>query len=125
MAQVTPGAAPTAPTTALPRPSTGPDWTVQAADTIESVVGTIRDKTVVPATTIARGLVYGIVAGTLGIAVLVLVVVMVFRMLVAYLPWGDVPGRNVWVAYLILGGIFTVAGLFFLRRANAGKPASN
>ena len=38
------------------------DWTIQTADRIDSVVGTIRDKTIVPISTVARALVYGIVA---------------------------------------------------------------
>ena len=103
-----------------PRTPPAPDWTVQAADTIESVVGSIRDKTVVPATTVARGLVYGLVAGVLGIVALVLLLVGLFRLVSSYLPWwfADRPGRSVWVTYALFGGIFTLAGLFLLRKAN-------
>ena len=115
--------APVSTAASAPRPPSGPDWTVQAADTIESMVGTIRDKTVVPATTVARGLVYGLVAGVLGVVALVLVVVGLFRLLVSYLPgwFADQPGRSVWAAYAIIGGIFTLGGLFLLRKANAPK----
>jgi hypothetical protein len=98
---------------------------VQAADTIESVVGSIRSKTVVPATTIARALVYGLVAAVLGIVALVLLLVGVFRLVSSYLPWwfADRPGRSVWVTYALFGGIFTLAGLFLLRKAN--RPKTN
>ena len=101
--------------------SSSSDWTAQAADTIESVVGTIRDKTVVPATTIARGVVYGLVAGVLGIVILVLFITLVVRLGVVYLPgwFAHRDGRSVWFTEAVLGGILTVAGLFFLRKANA------
>ena len=45
-------------------PPTG-DWTVEVTDRIESVVGTVRDKTTVPATKAARLVVFGLVAAML------------------------------------------------------------
>ncbi len=88
------------------------DWTVQVADTVERVVGTIRDKTAVPLTTVARGLVYGIIALVMGVATLVLVAIGLVRALDAYLP------EDVWSAHLLVGGIFSLAGAFLLRSAS-------
>jgi hypothetical protein len=85
------------------------DWSAQAADTIESVVGTIRDKTTVPLTTVARGIVYGIVAGVMGGAALLLLAIAVIRILDVYIP------GNVWTVYAVIGGLFTVGGLFLWR----------
>jgi hypothetical protein len=108
-------------------PKTGSDWTVQAADTIESVVGGIRDKTTVPITTAARVLVYGLVAGTLGLAALVLVAVGLVRVGVVYLgnlAWvSDASGRAVWAADALIGAVFVLAGLLVwrLRRAPDAK----
>jgi len=101
--------------------ATADDWTVQAADTIESVVGTIRDKTVVPLTTVARGIVFGLIAGILGIVTLVLFIIGLFRVVVVYLPgwFADRSGRSVWAADVLFGGIFTLAGLFLLRKAKS------
>jgi hypothetical protein len=82
------------------------DWSAQAADTIESVVGTIRDKTTVPLTTVARALVYGIVAGVAGGAALLLLAIALVRLLDVYTP------GNVWKVYAVVGGLFTVGGLF-------------
>ena len=98
-------------TPATPTPTTGttsPDWTVQVADTIESVVGSVRDKTAVPLETVARALVYGIVLGTMGITALVLVTIIAIRVLSFVL--------EVWAAYLIIGAIFTLAGMFLWRK---------
>jgi hypothetical protein len=107
-----------------PQPATGravpsqPDWTVQAADTVERVVGSIRNKTALPLTTIARGLVFGLLAAIMGLAALVLVVIGLVRAL--DLLTGD---GNVWIAYLILGGIFSLAGLFLMRKATATRES--
>ena len=99
----------------------GQDWTVQATDRIESVVGTIRDKTVVPVTTVARALVYGIVVGVLSIMALVLVAIAAVRALDTYLPFhsGESHARSIWVSYGIVGGIFVLIGWLFMRKANA------
>jgi vacuolar-type H+-ATPase subunit I/STV1 len=83
-----------------------PDWPVQAADTVESVVGTIRDRTTVPLTTVARALVFGLIALVMGIVVAVLLAVGLVRLIDVYLP-----GR-VWSAHLAVGTVFTVFGLF-------------
>ena len=87
------------------------DWTVQVADTIDSVVATVRDKTSVPLETIARGLVYGIIVAVMGVTALVLVVVAAVRGLVILvdevLSFGDV-----WLPYLVVGATFTLGGMF-------------
>ena len=101
--------------TRAPALTGGSDWTVQAADTVERVVGRIRDKTAVPLTTVARALVFGLLAAVMGVAALVLVAVASVRALDRYLPGA------VWSAHLVVGGIFTVAGGFLLRKAVADK----
>lgn len=83
------------------------DWTVKAADTIDAVVTVVHDKAVVPVTTIARWLVYGLLAAIVGMMALVLTAIALVRVL--DIVTGD--GR-VWIAHLITGGIFTLAGLF-------------
>lgn len=98
-------------TPATPTPTTGttsPDWTVQVADTIESVVGSVRDKTAVPLETVARALVYGIVLGTMGLTALVLVTIIAIRALSFVL--------EVWAAYAIIGGLFTLGGMLLWRK---------
>lgn len=104
------------------RPATS-DWTVQAADRIDSVVGSIRDKTVVPLTTVARALVYGLIAGLLGTVALVMLAIIAVRLLDVYLPFhvGTSHARSVWISDAGIGGIFAFVGwFFFLRKANAG-----
>lgn len=88
--------------------STGADWAVQIADTIESVVGSVRDKTAVPLETVARALVYGILVAVIGVTALVLVTISAVRLLDYVL--------EIWAAYAIVGGLFTLMGLFLWRK---------
>ncbi|HZP29137.1 MAG TPA: phage holin family protein [Acidimicrobiia bacterium] len=81
------------------------DWTTQAADAIENAVATVRDKTVVPARKATKAVVYGLLATFFGLTAVVLAVIGLFRVLVVLT--GDV-----WIAYLIVGGIFVVGGTF-------------
>jgi hypothetical protein len=90
------------------------DWTVDAVDRIEAVVEVVRDKTTVPITKVARVLVYGLVAGVLAAVAVILLVIGLFRLHV-YLPF-DQEGQRVYAAYLVVGAIFVVAGMFLWRR---------
>lgn len=94
--------------------SAGGDWAVQTADKVERVVGAVRDKTSVPLTTVARALVYGLVAAIMALVVAVLVAIALVRAIDVFTGEG-----NVWIAHFAVGGIFTLAGAFLLRKATA------
>ena len=102
-----------------PSPTVGNDWPEQAADTIERVVGSVRDKTTGPLTTVAQGLVYGLLAAILGVAALVLFAVGLERVLIDFFFEDDV-----WAAHLIVGGIFVLLGLFAWSKRRQ-KPAKD
>ncbi|MGZ6888311.1 MAG: hypothetical protein ACXVJA_19070 [Acidimicrobiia bacterium] len=80
------------------------DWTNQAADAVEKAVVLVRDKTVVPAQQGARVVVYAFLTAFFALTAFMLVVILGFRVLVIFVP--------VWAAWLIIGGIFVLAGLF-------------
>ncbi len=96
----------------------GGDWPAQAADTIVRVVGTVRDKTTGPALTVARGLVYGLLALVLGSTALVLLAIGSVRLIDAYLPDAVFGETHTWAAHLLVGLAFTGAGgvLWSMRR---------
>ena len=87
------------------------DWATQAADHIERVIDTIRDKAVVPLTTIARGIVYGTLAIILAVSATVLSAILLIRILDIYLHNFDWMPNGVWIVDLIVGGIFVAGGL--------------
>lgn len=89
------------------------DWASDAADTVEQVVSTVRDRTVEPAQAAARYIVYGLVAAVLVATALMMLAIAVFRLLNVVLP--------VWASYLVLGGILVLGGVlcWALRRPRA------
>jgi hypothetical protein len=92
------------------------DWPRQMADTITRVVGQVRDKTTGPALTVARGVVYGTFAAVVGVAVLVLFVITLVRIVDVYLPSSVFGDQHTWATYLILGLVFTGAGMLLWTR---------
>ena len=95
------------------------DWGVTAADKIEGVIDSVRDKAVVPLTTAARAIVYGLLAAIVGLVALVLVIAGLIRLLNVYLS--NIPGVSdgIWVTYLVLGTVFVLAGLFVWSKRTA------
>jgi hypothetical protein len=89
--------------------STGEDWAAATADAIERAVQSVRAKTAEPLERVVRLVVFGLLAGIVGIAIAVLLAVVVLRVLVVLLDVVWQP--EVWLAYLILGGIFVGTGL--------------
>jgi hypothetical protein len=89
------------------------DWVTDLSEMIEGAIDQIRDKAVVPLTTVARGIVYGLLAGIVGLAALVVFTIMFTRFLIVYI--GNIPGApdGVWLPYLVAGAIFVIIGLLF------------
>ena len=88
----------------------GGDWPTKAADTVERLVDSVRSKTTGPAIVASRILVYGLVAAVLGLIAVVLLLALLVRLVVAICQ------GQVWLADLIVGGVFTIAGLMLWRR---------
>lgn len=110
---------------AAPAPTAGaqPDWPAQAADTIERVVGSVRDKTTGPAITVARWVVYGTFALVVGGVVGVLLAIAAVRALDAYLPDAWVGEQHTWAAHLVVGVAFSLVGMLAWSRRSAPAPA--
>jgi hypothetical protein len=98
------------------------DWPVQAADTIERLVGTVRDKTTGPAISIARWLVYGTFALIVGTVVAVLLAIGAVRALDAYLPDAVVGEDHTWAAHLLVGLVFCGVGMFAWSKRSGTDP---
>jgi hypothetical protein len=107
--------------TPRPGPSSAPggDWAAQAADKVEEIVSTIRDKTTAPILKGARGAIWGVLATFLIVIAVVLLYTTLFRLVESYLPFG------VWATHLIFGVAFTISGVLIgLRgRVQEDEPA--
>ena len=87
------------------------DWAVQTADTIERLIDTVRSNTSDRLVSVARLVVFGLLAAILGTIALVFLINFVVRVMDSYIPSG------VWVVYLVLGGLFTLSGLLLWQQA--------
>jgi hypothetical protein len=97
-------------------PFTDPNWAADTANTIERVVGTVRDRTTKPLVTASRAVVFGLLAGILGLIALTLLIVSATRGTQALLDlWFD-HEMSVYLSYFIVGGIFCLVGLFVLSK---------
>jgi hypothetical protein len=97
-------------------PLTDPNWPTELADQVERMVGTAREKTTVPVIHLARAVVYGLLAGILGLFALVLFLVAAVRVIQILLDLVVSWEQAVYLSYLILGGILCVLGVFFLAK---------
>lgn len=86
-------------------PDNEKDWPGQAADALEHAVSIVRDKTVVPAQKATKVVVYGLLSSFFLLMASVLLVIGAFRALV-------VLTGEVWLAYLVCGGILVLVGVF-------------
>ncbi len=87
------------------------DWTTDATDAIDKAVATVRERTVEPAQSIVKGVVFGLLAALLLVPAAVLLAIMVFRLLVIAAQ------GEVWAVWLGIGVVLVGLGvLVFSKR---------
>jgi hypothetical protein len=95
------------------------DWATQAADTVEQVVGMVRDRTVKPARSASKAIVYGLLAAFFVTTAAILLIIAFVRAVFV------ITGR-VWGAYFIVGGIMIIVGaLCWTRRSSRSDNPSS
>ena len=120
-------ATPTTSRTPVPTNGKAPvSWSDQAADTVETIVLTVKDKTTVPLQTAARAIVYGLIVVVLAVILLVAGIVAFVRFAdVYFLGWAGIKQdqHRVYIVYLVLGMVFCAAGFvcWSRRTPKAGK----
>lgn len=100
-------------------PLTDPNWADETTDTVVRLVGTVRDKATKPVVIAARGLVFGLIAVFLGLFAVFLFLIGLTRGIQTGL--GELVDRDraVWISYLAVGGIFSIAGLLMFKKRNS------
>ena len=94
------------------------DWVTQVVGLIERVVGSLNSKATKPVIKLVRGLVYGVIAGFLGLMALVLVAIAAVRLLV--IATGALfDHEQVWLAEVAVGAVFLLGGFLLLSRRHA------
>ncbi|MDE0267656.1 MAG: hypothetical protein OXI96_01270 [Acidimicrobiaceae bacterium] len=101
----------------------GEDWPAIVADKIVTTVGTIRSHTIDNLSLIVRSMVYGLVAISAFMALLVLSIVAAVRLADAHLPIGDGIGSATWTAHAFIGALVTILGLgTWKARTSTARP---
>jgi H+/Cl- antiporter ClcA len=99
-------------------PLTDPTWASDVTDTIERLVGKVRDNVTVKAVTVVRALVFGIIIAIAAIATLVLVIILATKLLegLVRFPTRADHASSVWISYLVMSGVLFLAGAFCMRK---------
>jgi hypothetical protein len=99
-------------------PLTNPNWAPELADTVERLVGQIRDKATNKVVLVVRAVVFGFVIALTALAALVLMVILGTKLLQRIVNIGGAidADSSVWVSYLVMGGILVLVGLFLMRK---------
>ena len=100
-------------------PLTDPNWAPELADTVERVVGTVRQKTTDNVVKAARIIVFGLLGALLGITAMILLVIIFTRALQALLDFAVTPARAVYISYFIVGGICCLFGALLMRKRHS------
>ncbi|MEW6153593.1 MAG: hypothetical protein AB1673_06340 [Actinomycetota bacterium] len=83
-----------------------PDWAAETVGRLEELIDKVRTQTTDRVVMVARAVVYGLLVAVLGLMAGILLLIASVRALDALIP------QEVWLTYLIVGAIFTAAGLF-------------
>ncbi|MHB1988477.1 MAG: hypothetical protein ACYCSF_10910 [Acidimicrobiales bacterium] len=105
-------------TGSAPALSIGDDWAAHLTQKVEVAVSMVRDKTVRPVAKAVRYLIFGLVAGSVGVLIAVMSAVFALRVLDTEVP---IFRTRVWASYLIVGGIFLAMGLLLSRKRHPRK----
>jgi uncharacterized membrane protein YedE/YeeE len=97
-------------------PLTDPNWAADVTDSIVNTVDKVRDRTTKPLVMIARGLVFGLLAGFIGILIVGLLIVGLSRALISFFEWPFDHDSAVWISYLVIGGILCAIGALLMAR---------
>jgi H+/Cl- antiporter ClcA len=104
-------------------PLTDPNWAADVTDTIERMVGKVRDNVTVKAVTVVRALVFGIIITIAALATVCLLIVVATKLLqgLVRFPTRTDHDSSVWISYLVMSGLLFLAGAFCMRKRFGGE----
>ena len=100
-------------------PLTDPNWATETTDKLVSVVDNVRSQTTQKVVYAARGAVFGVIALMLGTVIAIILFAGLLRGTQALLELAVDWDQAVYLSYLIIGALFSLAGLFLFRKRNA------
>jgi hypothetical protein len=105
-------------------PLTDPNWAPNLASTVDKYVGMVRDRATLKVVVLVRALVFGLIIAVTAVVAVVLLVILGVGLLERVVSLIANKGSAVWISYLVIGGIFLLAGALIMRlRAPKEEPA--
>ena len=96
------------------------DWPTKAADAVDTLVAVLRDKTVRPATLVARAIIFGLIVFAAAVTATTLLAIALIRILTVYAFDG-----RVWLSDLLVGLVFVGSGIVAWWQRNEPTPQAN
>lgn len=106
-------------------PFTDPNWAERSVDAIDRWVSAVRRYTTQPVITVARGLVFGLLAVFGALAAIVLLVIGLTRALQSALDAVVDRDAAVWISYFVVSALFALAGMALMRKRHSPPDRSN
>ena len=97
-------------------PFTDPQWAARTVDSIDRLVGFVRDRTTRRAVAIVRGLIFGMMAMVGALFVVIIFVIAMVRGLNNLLDIWWSRDTAVWASYLMISSLFCLVGIWLMRR---------
>jgi len=108
-------------------PITDPTWAADVADSIERVVGTVRENVTNRAIVVLRAVVFGVVIILAAIPAITLLLIAGTKLLQDILQYGGRShARAVWMSYIVMSALLSLAGAICMhkRTSKVEAPAS-
>lgn len=99
-------------------PLTNPNWATETTDKLVGLIDNVRMQTTQKVVYAARGAVFGVIALMLGVFILVIALIGLMRGLQALLELAVDWDRAVYLSYLLVGSILSIAGVVLFRQRN-------
>lgn len=106
-------------------PFTDPNWAERTVDAVDRWVSTVRRYSTQPVITVARGLVFGLLAVFGAASALVLLVIAIPRAIQGALVSVVERDAAVWISYFIVSGLFALAGTALMRKRHSPPDRSS
>jgi hypothetical protein len=98
-------------------PMTDPTWAAEVADSIERVVGTVRENVTTRVVVVLRAVVFGVVIAMAAVAAIVVALVGGTKLLQDLLQFVvRSHARAVWLSYLLMSALLFVGGAICMRK---------
>lgn len=106
-------------------PLNNPNWAPQLADTVERVVGRVRDTATNRVVVVVRALVFGIIIGLAALVAGVLALILSTKILQRLVNIGGAidADSSVWLSYLVMAVLLGLAGIICMRKRSSNALA--